>query len=176
MNKNVNEITLYKNLKKRLREDELFNRFEMEPVEESKELALIEEENGTIIEIDVSYEIEGEQVYFDEVENMTYMDNKENNDVYLEDDSLKRTIKENNILKEEIENLKREVRTLREKNLRLENILTKEQKIIFKEDDIEYINKSNKLTNAEKLLLEKRDELSRRSNIRKRSWLKQMLG
>lgn len=176
MNKNVNEITLYKNLKKRLREDELFNRFEMEPVEESKELALIEEENGTIIEIDVSYEIEGEQVYFDEVENMTYMDNKENNDVYLENDSLKRTIKENNILKEEIENLKREVRTLREKNLRLENILTKEQKIIFKEDDIEYINKSNKLTNAEKLLLEKRDELSRRSNIRKRSWLKQMLG
>lgn len=176
MSKNVNEITLYKNLKKRLREDELFNRFEMEPVEESRELALIEEENGTIIKIDVSYEVEEEHVDFDEIHDINYIDNNDDVSVHLEEQNLKSTITENNILKEEIGNLKEEVRNLKEKNLRLESILTKEQKIIFKEDDIEYLNKSNKLTNAEKLLLEKRDELSRRSNIRKRSWLKQMLG
>lgn len=158
------EITLYKNLKRRLQQEEDFNKFEMEPVEESVELALIEEEKGTMVEIEVNYEV-------DNYENLT-VKNIENNNIDIEINEFELYEKQIKNLIEEVSELKSEVYSLKKENKKLENLLTEEQKLIFYRDDLD----NNKLTKAEKLLLEKREELSRRSQIRKKGWLKQMLG
>ncbi|MFR5266794.1 hypothetical protein [Clostridium sp.] len=160
MRSDIQEITLYKNLKRRLKESESFNRFEMEPVEESKELALIEEERNGLIEIDlsdISYEIDTPSSNIIDVE-------CENYDV----EKYEQVISE---LKKEVITLKNELNDSKCEIEKLKSILTKEQQLHFNDDIV-----VNKLTKTEKLLLDKRDELYRRRNLRKKSWFKQVLG
>lgn len=160
MRSDIQEITLYKNLKRRLKESESFNRFEMEPVEESKELALIEEERNGLIEIDlsdISYEIDTPSSNIIDVE-------CENYDV----EKYEQVISE---LKREVITLKNELNDSKCEIEKLKSILTKEQQLHFNDDIV-----VNKLTKTEKLLLDKRDELYRRRNLRKKSWFKQVLG
>lgn len=161
MGTGVQEITLYKNLKRRLRDNESFNRFEMEPVEESKELALIEEERDGLIEIDISdISYEAEDSPSDniiDIECQNYNE-EEYEEIILE-------------LKNEILILKTELTESRDEIRRLKSILTREQQLHFNDD-----TEVNKLTKTEKLLLNKRDELYRRSNLRKKNWFKQVLG
>lgn len=160
MRSDIQEITLYRNLKRRLKESESFNRFEMEPVEESKELALIEEERKGLIEIDlsdISYEIDTPSSNIIDVE-------CENYDV----EKYEQVISE---LKREVMTLKNELNDSKCEIEKLKSILTKEQQLHFNDDIV-----INKLTKTEKLLLDKRDELYRRRNLRKKSWFKQVLG
>lgn len=160
MRSDIQEITLYRNLKRRLKESESFNRFEMEPVEESKELALIEEERNGLIEIDlsdISYEIDTPSSNIIDVE-------CENYDV----EKYEQVISE---LKREVITLKNELNDSKCEIEKLKSILTKEQQLHFNDDIV-----VNKLTKTEKLLLDKRDELYRRRNLRKKSWFKQVLG
>lgn len=170
MGKDGYGITLHKNLQRRLKEEEaMFNRFVMEPVEESKELALIEEEKKSMIELEVNYSLETSEIDY---ENKDIVDveciavekeEKEEKDFY--EKKIKELLEENSKLKSDLYSLTKE-------NKKIEMLLTKEQKLLFYQEDSE----NNKLTKAEKLLLDKREELSRRSQIRKRGWIKQVLG
>ena len=160
MEMDIQEITLYKNLKRRLKENESFNRFEMEPVEESKELALIEEEREGVIEIDisdVSCEIDDSYSNIIDIECHNY-----------NEEEYEQTILE---LKNEILLLKNELNESNGEINRLKSILTREQQLHFNDE-----TENNKLTATEKLLLNKREELYRRSNLRKKNWFKQVLG